>query len=126
MCFLKRLSLHYINYFKIFLQLDSITCTIFHIINHYSIAALQNYSTYNYYHMFENANKNIANKINVDEGYEIDFSTISSLSDYVINGKYPFKSIIENAPFNKMSAMLEFKYSEQNEINREFPYISQT
>ena len=46
------------------------------------------------------------------------------LSDVSIDGSiYPFKSINLGQPYNKLSAQLEFKYSEEDTIRREFPNI---
>ena len=90
------------------------------------IYAKNNVKSYDYYHLFENANKSIDEKITYDEEYQIIFNEISSLSSYTLpnSSKKPF----ENTAFGetnprKLSAMLEFKYSEQENINREFPYL---
>ena len=54
----------------------------------------------------------------------MDFSSISSLSTYEIDHKLPFaRHPSTETQFSKMSAMLEFKYSEENVIDREFPYL---
>ena len=71
------------------------------------------------------------------EDAEIKFQEISSLSDFTINGKQPFKSIKELnkdlktfnpatqvSSYGQMSAMLEFKYSEENTVDREFPILA--
>lgn len=94
-------------------------------------------NSYQYYRIIENANHNIAEKMYKYEDAEIKFQEISSLSDFTINGKQPFKSIKELnkdlktfnpatqvSSYGQMSAMLEFKYSEENTVDREFPILA--
>jgi hypothetical protein len=92
------------------------------------IYAKNNTKSYEYYHLFENANKNLRDNdltVSYDEQWNIDFDQISSLSDYAISNtsKKPFSNLCAETDFNKLSAMLEFKYSENDVINREYPYL---
>lgn len=85
--------------------------------------------TYQYYHIFENANKNIAsNQTSVLSFYDaksVDLSkTSADLSSIATDsGKYLFKSVNPGAKHSSLSAMAEFKYSEEDPINREFPFV---
>lgn len=47
----------------------------------------------------------------------------SRLSDMEIDGLKPFAAVNSGAKYNKLSAHLEFKYSEEEPINSEFPTI---
>lgn len=115
----------------------NLSCTVRHIVDRIQIIpentfrlfiyAKNNTKSYEYYHLFENASVSaISNTITYNEELLIDFDEISSISTYTLpnSDKKPF----ENKAFNetnprKLSAMLEFKYSEQENINREFPYL---
>jgi hypothetical protein len=92
------------------------------------IYSKNNVKSYEYYHLFENSSKNaIDQSVTYDEEWLINFNEISSLSDYVIPGtdKKPFEKHTTSISANprNLSAMLEFKYSEEETINREFPYL---
>ena len=39
------------------------------------------------------------------------------------SGKYLFKAVNPGAKHSSLSAMAEFKYSEEDPINREFPFV---
>jgi len=85
-----------------------------------------NIKSYQYYHLFENVHSKYSYKVNTDETWSIDLAKDSrELSDINIDGtdKYPFKSNDSSKKPNQLSAALEFKYSEENPINREFPNI---
>lgn len=90
------------------------------------IYAKNSIKSYEYYHLFENANANISQKLTQDQTWSIDLANTSAdLSNLVIDGTsiYPFNSINPGAKYDKLSAQLEFKYSEEDPINREFPNI---
>lgn len=86
--------------------------------------------SYDYYRIIENANsqlkENPSTKMTRSEENDIVFSEISSLGDYTqeVTGKKPFANQnIASKKANEMSAMLEFKYSEEETVDREFPYL---
>lgn len=89
------------------------------------IYAKNNLMSYKYYHILENPNSGSGfDRISQNEEYEIDFTKISSLANYEIDGKHPFKNKNDDAQrFNQMSADLEFKYSEEDPIDNEFPHL---
>ena len=87
-----------------------------------------NAMSYEYHHLFENANANITStigNITQEQEWSIDFKDISTdLPDYAIEGTdiHPFKKV-NDGKYNTLSAPLEFKYSEEDPINLEFPNI---
>lgn len=87
-----------------------------------------NLQSYKYHHLFENANRNINYTVPQEFEWSLDLSKtstdLSSISFIDSNGiiRYPFKSI-NAGKYDKLSAGLEFKYSEEDPINREFPNI---
>lgn len=85
-----------------------------------------NVKSYQYYHLFENAHPEYGYTVSSDEAWSIDLAKESrDLSDIRIDGtdKYPFRNNNPAKKPDQLSAALEFKYSEENPINREFPNI---
>lgn len=85
-----------------------------------------NVKSYQYYHLFENAHPGYDYTVSSDEAWSIDLAKDSrELSDIRIDGtdKYPFRNNNSAKKPDQLSAALEFKYSEENPINREFPNI---
>lgn len=85
-----------------------------------------NVKSYQYYHLFENAHRGYDYTVSSDETWSIDLAKDSrELSDIRIDGtdKYPFRNNNSAKKPDQLSAALEFKYSEENPINREFPNI---
>lgn len=96
--------------------------------------AKNNLGSYDYYHIIENANKTLVaangGRMTRQEENEIVFSEISSLSDFCLSSEIPgdnrkpFANLNASAKkASEMSAFLEFKYSEDETVNREFPYL---
>lgn len=93
--------------------------------------------SYDFYHLLQNSNAQLSaildDQLSGAPGLkesmleEIDFAEIYELSDYIIPGTtiQPFLSVSTSGDpkYNKISALLEFKYSEENTINGEFPYL---
>lgn len=96
-----------------------------------------NVKAYDFYRILQNSNLQLSSLLSDDltsmPGLredllsEIDFSEISSLSTYTVPGTtiMPFAahSSKDDPKYTEMSALLEFKYSEENTINSEFPYL---
>ena len=98
-----------------------------------TVYAKNNLASYDYYHIMENPNhyiyehKELSSQsvIYKDETRDIDFFGMASLSDYQTStGKYPFRNFAGDVKAKDMSAMLEFKYSEDEPIDREFPELA--
>lgn len=98
-----------------------------------TVYAKNNLASYDYYHIMENPNHYVyewhetsaASVVYKDENRDIDFFRIDSLSDYqTTTGKYPFRNFAGDVKAKDMSAMLEFKYSEDEPIDREFPELA--
>lgn len=85
--------------------------------------------SYQYYHLFENANANLTSDLDKilsgEEEYALDLSKttddLSSVQTYT--GKYLFRNQSESSNYHNMKAMSEFKYSEEDPVDREFPFI---
>ena len=86
------------------------------------VYAKNNTMSYQYYHIIENAHRDLG-AITQQTIKKIDFSEISSLSNYSIDGTEPFKNK-GGTKYSEMSANLEFKYSENRTIDCEFPYLA--
>ena len=96
-----------------------------------------NVKAYDFYRILQNSNLQLSSLLSDDLSSmpglredllaEIDFSEISSLSTYTVPGTtiMPFAahSSKDDPKYTEMSALLEFKYSEENTINSEFPYL---
>lgn len=81
--------------------------------------------TYDYYRVIENAyhGADLAT-MNVSDADEISFKDIAVLSDFEIDGKFPFRDVSKSAKYKDLSAPYMFKYSEEDPIDREFPLLA--
>lgn len=62
--------------------------------------------------------------MNVSDADKISFSDIAVLSDFEIDGKFPFRDVSKSTQYKDLSAPYMFKYSEEDPIDREFPLLA--
>lgn len=86
--------------------------------------------TYDYYRIIENAysrslsSSSALAKMLREDADEISFKDVTVLSDFEIDGKFPFRNISSESSYKQMVAPYMFKYSEEDAIDREFPLLA--